>query len=437
MTILATGASTKMLTVALLFCSASAAAELNGTITFEAAHNTSGNQGQKNSAQLDFEWAQDIGEQSFITVKGRSLYDRRLELGQRDLRSASYSGINGPLATGDNSTLALRELYIDTQWAGANWRIGKQQVVWGEADGLKVLDKINPQSYREFILDDFDDSRIATWMLNAEFDLAADSALQLLWIADPSFNQMAPQGSDYAFTSAATSGLLLADKQVQLLAKNKPGNSLANSEFGLRYSGFRSGWDFSVNYLYHFNDFAVPYRDVSGDDLFIRPEYKRSHLLGASASNAFGELALRAEVAYSSDSYHTSDDITQRGIARSDELASVVGLDWHGISDTMLSLQWAQSHLLDYSSPIYRARTEHTVSALVERHFFNQTLTFETLVLLSVNNGDGLIQPKLSYNLHSETNVWLGADIFYGSTQGLYGQFKNNDRLYFGYEQGF
>ena len=32
---------------------------------------------------------------------------------------------------------------------------GKQQVVWGKADVLKVLDVVNPPSFRELILEDF------------------------------------------------------------------------------------------------------------------------------------------------------------------------------------------------------------------------------------------------------------------------------------------
>ena len=42
----------------------------------------------------------------------------------------------------------LRELYVDTK-LGDMWdlRLGKQQVVWGTADGMKLLDMINPTDY--------------------------------------------------------------------------------------------------------------------------------------------------------------------------------------------------------------------------------------------------------------------------------------------------
>jgi len=49
----------------------------------------------------------------------------------------------------------LREFYLETDWGKSYFTFGKQQVVWGKADGLKVLDVVNPQSFREFILEDF------------------------------------------------------------------------------------------------------------------------------------------------------------------------------------------------------------------------------------------------------------------------------------------
>ena len=64
------------------------------------------------------------------------------------------------LLLGDRSDIELREFYLKTLLWGTHLTLGKQQVVWGKADGLKLLDVVNPQNFREFILDNFDDSRI-------------------------------------------------------------------------------------------------------------------------------------------------------------------------------------------------------------------------------------------------------------------------------------
>lgn len=62
----------------------------------------------------------------------------------------------------------LRELYVDTELGGWDLRLGKQQVVWGTADGIKLLDIINPTDFRELNQNAFEDSRIPVWMINAE-----------------------------------------------------------------------------------------------------------------------------------------------------------------------------------------------------------------------------------------------------------------------------
>ena len=63
---------------------------------------------------------------------------------------------------------ALREAYIDTSYNDWLIRAGKQQVVWGTADGMKLLDSINPTDFSEMAQNQMEDSRIPVWMLNAE-----------------------------------------------------------------------------------------------------------------------------------------------------------------------------------------------------------------------------------------------------------------------------
>jgi hypothetical protein len=62
----------------------------------------------------------------------------------------------------------LREAYVDSQVGDWSLRTGKQQVVWGTADGMKLLDMINPSDYGEMAQNQMEDSRIPVWMVNAE-----------------------------------------------------------------------------------------------------------------------------------------------------------------------------------------------------------------------------------------------------------------------------
>jgi hypothetical protein len=74
----------------------------------------------------------------------------------------------------------LRELYVDTMVGDTEVRVGKQQVVWGTADGIKLLDIINPTDYREFAQNTMEDSRIPVWMIKADTFVGDTGSLQFI-----------------------------------------------------------------------------------------------------------------------------------------------------------------------------------------------------------------------------------------------------------------
>ncbi|MES9994292.1 MAG: RNA polymerase-associated protein rapA [Candidatus Thiodiazotropha sp.] len=74
----------------------------------------------------------------------------------------------------------VRELYVDTSLFDWDLRLGKQQVVWGTADGIKLLDIINPTDFRELNQNAMEDSRIPIWMINAERNIGDNSNIQLI-----------------------------------------------------------------------------------------------------------------------------------------------------------------------------------------------------------------------------------------------------------------
>lgn len=83
----------------------------------------------------------------------------------------------------------IRELYVDTPLGGWDARLGKQQVVWGTADGIKLLDIINPTDFRELNQNSMEDSRIPIWMANLERNVGERGNIQLI-VAQPEENKI-------------------------------------------------------------------------------------------------------------------------------------------------------------------------------------------------------------------------------------------------------
>ena len=412
----------------------SLAGDFNGELKSQSAYGLDSNNLQQQEWLLDLEYTRALWGGD-LTVIGRARIDTHDQLNHSSI-PATYSAARGPVVVDDVGTLELREMYWDYSGDSIYWRVGKQQVVWGEADGLKLLDVINPQSFREFILDDFDDSRIPLWMLNVEYSLDNGGVIQSLWIPDTTTHHLAPAGSPFAFTSPLFVPQRPEGVELILEEAKAPSLSLKNGDSGIRYLQFVGGWDISVNYLYHYIDAPLVRSNSVGSKLRVTQEYERSHLFGGTLSNAFGDWTLRAELAYETDRYHR-DLKASTGVSRADQWSSVVGIDFQGFTDQFISMQWFQASIRKNSEMLVANRREEQLTFLWESKFFNEVLTFKYLHLHSLDHDDGMLQTKLTYNLESSLDVYARADFFYGDSDRLFGQFESADRVALGFEWGF
>jgi hypothetical protein len=86
----------------------------------------------------------------------------------------------------------LRELYVDTSAYGWDFRLGKQQVVWGKADGVKFLDIINPTDFRHWGQDAMEDSRIPLWMVKAAHQVNDTDSIEVVYVPQVNVTNQIP-----------------------------------------------------------------------------------------------------------------------------------------------------------------------------------------------------------------------------------------------------
>lgn len=379
-----------------------------------------------------------------LTALGRMRLDPvdDLEPGQPDGQDAFRSPVSRRLFIGDAADLELREFYLDANVGDAFLRLGKQQIVWGQADGLRVLDIVNPFDFREFILPEFEDRRIPLWTVNAEVPLG-DWTAQFLWIPDHSYDEIPDEGATFAFSSPRVvprpNPAAIGAVPVIVNRPNRPNRFIRDDDYGARLTAFLSGWDVSLNYLYHYQDQPVQFqRRLPGGGVAIEPEYRRTHLIGGTFSNAFGDFTLRGEVGYSTDRYFlTRNSSDQDGVIKTGELGYVLGLDYQHDADFRISGQLFQSILMDRPDGTVRDRVENQATLLIEKEFLNDRLTASLLAIQSLNDGDGVVQAGVEYEYRSNVILKLGLDVFYGDRDGLFGEFGDADRITFGVEVGF
>ncbi len=379
-----------------------------------------------------------LGSDARFVAIARLRADAFDRLSPGDGRREDYVAWSRPARPGHVVEVELRELYIDFRIGRTDVRAGKQQIVWGKADGLKVLDVVDPQDFREFILDDFEDSRIPLWSLNVERRLGPLS-VQLLWITDPTVHEIPRPEARFAFTSPLVVPPPPPAFVPVVTSTSHPRRFLRDSDAGLRVSGSRGGWDWTLNYLYRYEDAPVFSRTLPGslgEPVVVEIGYERSPLVGGSFSKALGDWVLRGEVATALDRRFVSTLLGDRdGVVKTTETSYVLGVDWYGVSSTFISAQLFQSTLAGHhNDELERDDTESTLTLFVRRQFRHDTWSVEVGGLRSIDHGDGLWRLRVIHAVRDDLKVSFGTDLLYGDRAGLFGEFRKADRLFLNVE---
>lgn len=318
-----------------------------------------------------------------------------------------------------------RELVLSVPVRGWSVSAGLQQEVWGRADNLRIVDLVNPVDQRDFVLPDLADQRIAVPMLRAGRRLG-DWNVALVYLPWFVPSRAARPGSEYAFTMAG-------ETQPTVLRDKRPRRRLRSGEVGLQLSRSGAGLDFS-GFLFATRDDDPVCRLVGIDPNglpVLQREYHRQLMAGVSVARPLaGGLVLRNEWAFVPRATRMAQRPASQGLARGATLTGLLGLDylWR---DWMLSAQvtdrhlrhWQPDELLPRHSRLYTLSI--TGSALAGR--------LDTRLVLSryAARADGhWLQWKTTWKPDDRWAYTLGADLFSGAPQGVFGQFAAKDRLY-------
>ncbi len=184
---------------------------------------------------------------------GRFLYEAIYNVGPqafRDVRDADKENIDKFKQSYD-----LWEFYVDLSRGPLFFRLGKQNLAWGETDTFRLLDAINPlDNTFGGPFEDLDDRRIPLWMLRGSYNLGSigpisSAMIEAFWVPgnwDASVAPYAPAGSAYAAPVPDTG---MAKYLVT------PDKKMSNSRWGVRVMGvLGNSLNFSVAHYKTFLD---------------------------------------------------------------------------------------------------------------------------------------------------------------------------------------
>ncbi len=334
----------------------------------------------------------------------------------------------------DSLDFKMREIYLDLYFKNFDIRIGKQQVVWGKADGVFITDVVSPLNLSEFLLPDFDEIRKG--VIAAKIDYyAGNSTFEAILIPVFTPTERPPPGSIW---------YVQPDFPVPPtwdFSKEKITPSLENSEIFLKYTALTSAIDFELMGAYTWDDNPTLHVEkqfgldtTTGQPgllgLNITPEHHRLTIGGGSFSSEIKGVVFRGEAAYYNGKYFLTEDPLQLdGKIQKDYLHYLVGLDFNA-GPVMLSTQFIQQTILNYDDNILNEKTENTMTFLARYDILRETLHLELFSYIGLTNEDALIRPKVTYDFDDSFSILLGSNIFVGDEKGRFGQYGENSMIY-------
>lgn len=319
----------------------------------------------------------------------------------------------------------IREAYLDHREKHWGFRLGRQIVIWGAADGVRITDLVSPLDMSEFLAQDYDDIRMP---VNALRFFAFTDIAKLELLAVPTF-----QG--YVLPTEAHNpwSILPSDTKMPLVwddSRSRPAFKLANVEYGGRLSFTLPGVDFSLAGLHTWNKMPVLQYKPSLSQITIEPHYYRMGFVGGDIAKPLGQFVLRGEVAFNLGkhfSYEPKEFATpQKGFNTLNWLA---GVDWYAPHEWMIMAQFSSESIFKYESYVAQPRNTALLTLHISKKLLGSTLQLSNFTYYDFNHRGWFSRFGADYALNDHIHLFLGYDWF-GGDKGVFAQYKHNSGVW-------
>ena len=192
---------------------------------------------------------------------------------------------------------SVREAWLEHVGDGWDLRLGRQLIIWGKADGVRITDNICPTDYTEYLNREIDEMRIP--VTAAKLRIMSDTLItELIWIPEFKPAKLASGDNPWAVDYTAAFPMPVRWRG----AKEPSSYSLKDSEFAAKVSSYMAGFDVSLSAFYTWDDNAANYYSMqvgdTGMEMFSEPEYYRIMIYGLDFAKPWSDFVFRGEAAY-------------------------------------------------------------------------------------------------------------------------------------------
>jgi len=353
----------------------------------------------------------------------------------------------------------IREIYVDFVPGNWHFRVGKQQIVWGESNGFRMADIINPLDYTyQFIHPDWEDIRVPLWMADIRYAIPckvgpfSNSFVEFVFMPNcfdggMQPNNLAPHGAQWSFPTYPQFFLDFIDK-------GTPEESLRNAEYGMRLRGIANGWDLSMFAFYTWTDTPVvnfdKFLQFLGGAKVNPMEYKRTMMAGGTFNVYEGrtQTVFRGECVLRYNEPYNSLDLTK--IYRNESFAYMLGADrptWikplNKVHPFFISAQMFQKYVFGWNDRMASAETSNDRMQTLLTLFIQNQWTWYFLPGGTDNitpsffgmydpSGEGWVRLQLAIRFGDYWRCALGTNMYWASdiNQAFFGLIQDNSNAY-------
>lgn len=377
---------------------------------------------------------------------------------QNEMKSSFSKGLYNKGFTKSSFDEFMRELYFIIDYKDLQLRIGKQQVVWGESDGLRMSDIINPLDMSwHYIFENWEDIRIPLWMMNLKynfpFGMGQNLRGELVWIpGDFRHSIFAKEGAPWVIPGFVVPGLP-ENLFITSLDSSKPSRQLRNSEIGFRLQGFFfNNLDLALFVFYSRQDGPVFKEDwlIRAINSGFRPTDIYDFLWTTKIGGSLNFYEPRTKVVYRAEWAFTNkepyNDIFLSKLYKRNTFAYMIGFDRPTFIKPLnenktffLSGQLFQKYILGWhdsdniNTPDQtRDRYSLLVSFFISTEYYQDTIAPQIFLFYDFSN-NGWVNPQIKYNPTPSWIFTMGAHFIFShnNIDGYLGPVRKDDEVYF------
>ena len=357
------------------------------------------------------------------------------------------------------------------------FRVGKQIVKWGEMDGFRLMDQINPSDARRGFQDvEFETSVIPIWLVRAEYY----PKIQTSWLTDLGFefvfnpnakfisNQRGLTGNDaggiWAPNALANGPFPFGQAHVGSMYENikEPDEWKEGHEFAFRVKGVVYNSIVTLNAFYGRDNNPVlqtkpvpPKITMASDGRlilhpFVEGSYHYFRFVGATLSRDITPLkadflggvspVARLEAFYAFDNTFLNK---KNALFKSDEFRWAIGLDWkvnipflNPRTYFAISPQFLHQRIMDYPRVEMSSlkKNNYTATCGVSTSYFHNKLAPSVFYYRDINSKSDYWRLQLIYDPTQYLRFAFVTMFFHGDNKEdykLFQLFDNKDQFYF------